>query len=503
MVEVSLDSAVEFVRTMWRDDDGRTFGEVVQDLASICRDGRKPAVALGPKCKQCEFRVPPALGPDQRNGFAECWSECFGVSPSEVLSGPLALDLSNNPGIHHQLSEGKWRLHDLAADFPWSGAPPVDTKSRHAVQTHIEAGLRPGPFTDVAGLHRSFEHLDYPLHFIRCHSVAQAIPSAQGRRPYDKHAFQFSHHVLYEDGRLEHHGEWLDHEVGAFPNYRFLRALRDSVGTGGGTLVHYAPHDNTVLNQIRRQLLEDPSPPDDRDELVAFVQHWATPSRREGGWSPHGPRLELCGFVRATYYCASMRGSYALKAVLAAVLQGSEVLERRFGAPVYGVEGGMSSSNFVGMQWFCRDADGLVADPYSLIPANSYLPPVIRASGHRGDNEDDGPKIVDISALDGSAQQESAFPFLWNRAGQEQSSGGDEVALSRPVEDLDSQEEDLDSEEAGASLAWTLYSRLQLDAVEDEERAGLRQELLRTGELDTLALAMILLHLQSLAAQEA
>jgi len=442
LVEVSAADAVEFVRTKWRDDEGRTFGEVVQDLARICGDGREPAVALGSKCKQCEFRVAPdAVGDAQHSGFAQCWSERFGVAADEVEAQPLGLDLWRNRGVSDQLARGAWRLSDLAAEHAWTGDPPTGTGERHTVQVHIGAGLRPGPYVDAAGLRRRFDGLRYPLHLIDFETSTVAIPFVAGRRPYEVHAFQFSHHVLHQDGRLEHRGEWLEDEVGTFPNYRFLRALRESLGTRGGTFVHYAPHENVVLNQLRRQLLDDPSPPVDRDELVAFVQHWATPSKNEGGWSPSGQRLDLAEWVRETFYDASMRGSYSIKAVLPAVLQSSDVLEQRFGAAVYGVAGGMSSRNFEAKQWFERDADGSVKDPYKL------LPPVF---------EDD-------------AELHAAERIF----GQ--------------------------SELREGGTASTAYARLQFEDMGEAERHAIRKALLRYCELDTLAMAMVLLHLRSLA----
>lgn len=42
----------------------------------------------------------------------------------------------------------------------------------------------------------------FPLHCIDFETSAVAIPFASGRHPYEITAFQFSHHVVHEDGRV-------------------------------------------------------------------------------------------------------------------------------------------------------------------------------------------------------------------------------------------------------------------------------------------------------------
>ena len=50
----------------------------------------------------------------------------------------------------------------------------------------------------------------YPLHFIDFETSMVAIPFNKGRRPYEGIAFQFSHHVVQKDGRIEHRGQYLN-----------------------------------------------------------------------------------------------------------------------------------------------------------------------------------------------------------------------------------------------------------------------------------------------------
>ena len=79
---------------------------------------------------------------------------------------------------------------------------------------------------------------------------AVAVPFYQGMRSYEDIAFQFSHHVIHGDGTIEHMPEYLNAERGHFPNFDFVRALRDQLSNDDGSVFRYAAHENTILNHI-------------------------------------------------------------------------------------------------------------------------------------------------------------------------------------------------------------------------------------------------------------
>lgn len=99
-----------------------------------------------------------------------------------------------------------------------------------------------------------------------------AIPFNRGRHPYEGIAFQFSHHVVNEDGRIEHRGKYLNTLPGIFPNYDFIRQLKKELEEDQGSIFRYVAHENTYLNLIYRQLLEDTEDIPDREELCKFIQ---------------------------------------------------------------------------------------------------------------------------------------------------------------------------------------------------------------------------------------
>jgi len=51
-----------------------------------------------------------------------------------------------------------------------------------------------------------------------------------------------------------------------------LRALCDELSSDQGTVFRYATHENTFLNHIYRQLLDDPADIRDRQALLDFIR---------------------------------------------------------------------------------------------------------------------------------------------------------------------------------------------------------------------------------------
>jgi hypothetical protein len=104
----------------------------------------------------------------------------------------------------------------------------------------------------------------YPLHLIDFETAAVALPFHAGRRPYEQVAFQFSHHVLEADGRLRHANQFLNAAPGEFPNYAFVRSLREALRHDQGTIMRWSNHENTILTAIKQQLQQDEARPDQR-----------------------------------------------------------------------------------------------------------------------------------------------------------------------------------------------------------------------------------------------
>ena len=168
----------------------------------------------------------------------------------------------------------------------------------------------------------------YPYHLIDFETSTVALPFYQGMRPYEPIAFQFSHHILGQDGTVAHADEFLCVEPGDFPNYKFVRALMTALSTDNGAVFMWSPHENTILTHIAEQLAEDPNRPDDADELIDFIKGLITGGDRE--------MVDLCKMAEKTFFHPDTKGSNSIKKVLPAVLNVSKVLKETYSKPIYG-----------------------------------------------------------------------------------------------------------------------------------------------------------------------
>ena len=139
--------------------------------------------------------------------------------------------------------------------------------------------------------------------------------------------------MVHEDGRVEHVGEHLDDRIATFPNFDFIRRLKDELSNDQGTIFRYAAHENTYVNAIYRQLMESGENVADRDELLEFIRTISKISKPnlERGYEPwEGDRnmVDLKDMVVQYYYHPATSGSNSIKAVLPAILKSSSYLRK-------------------------------------------------------------------------------------------------------------------------------------------------------------------------------
>jgi hypothetical protein len=210
--------------------------------------------------------------------------------------------------------------------------------------------------------------LTYLLHFIDFETTRVAIPFTRGRRPYELVAFQFSHHTVDSEGRVEHKSQYLNAKPGVFPNYEFVRALKGQLEQDQGSIFRYATHENSTLIELHEQLESDPEAPTDAPELMAFIREITeTGKDKVPQWKGQRSMVDLCRLVKRYYYSAEMNGSNSIKQVLPAILNSSSYLQSRYSNPIYGDKEGIPSLNFSHQSWV-KTQDGKVADPYKLLP---------------------------------------------------------------------------------------------------------------------------------------
>ncbi|WP_201495702.1 DUF2779 domain-containing protein [Rubrivivax sp. A210] len=413
------------------------FADAVAHLASAYQSDQRLGPVPSKACGNCEFKAEnlPGAG-EPRSGFHECWRQALGWEDRDFDS-PTVLDLWKFTKKRELIQQGKLKLEQLVpADVGFDSSEPgtggMTPKHRQWYQC---SGTWPGGgdfYFDATGMAAAMRKWRYPYHFIDFETSAVAIPFRRGQRPYETVAFQFSHHVMRAGGRVEHLHQCLEVDPGVDPTLPFLRQLKAALSADSGTIFRWATHENTVLNQLRARLLDEADPAPDRDELVAFIESITT--RKVDGVEIAGPRsmVDLCKLAELHYFHPSTKGSSSLKKVLPALMQSSDFLRDLYGQPVYGTTAMPSQNHEEPMVWW-RSVNGLVADPYDL------LPPVF---GHLSS--------LELAALEAGADQ---------------------------------------SLQAGGA-AMAAYARLQFEQIEQIERGALKDALLRYCELDTLAMVM-------------
>jgi len=411
------------------------FYERIKWMAEQYQSDQKIVCQPATVCASCEFR---ATSEEEarglKSGFKECWKHALKWSDQQFTI-PSVLNIWNFRGKAKVMAEDRIAMADVTEEDikPKSdGKPGLSPSERQWLQVKGVQTQNNSVHVEKAALKREMRQWKFPLHFIDFETTRVAIPFNSGRQPYELVAFQFSHHVVQENGRVEHKGQYLNAERGVFPNYDFVRALKQELEEDDGSIFRYATHENSTLAAIDRQLKSEANPPKDRASLQRFIRSITTSTKDSvDSWNGNRTMIDLCEMVKRYYYAPSTNGSNSIKAVLPAVLNESEYLKKKYAQPIYGASGGIPSLNFKDKVWI-KMAHGQAIDPYKQLPK----------------------MFQDVSDRD--------------------------LALL-------SQDDEL--RDGGAAM--TAYAKMQFEEMSEAERQEIQQALLRYCELDTLAMVMI------------
>ena len=352
-VDVSLPvHAIE--RGIDKAPDGLSFTEAIAKYSDALESGKRIAPVLGKKCKACEFRAD-ENDEKNRSGFHECWAERL---PKEDLDAPKPFAIWDNRDADAQIKEEGTLLARNLGDFITEEiSAPISRKARQQLQLESIKDPEKGLTVFAEELRAELDAFKYPLHFIDFETSTNPLPHFKGQRPYEQVAFQFSQHILHQDGKLKHANQFILADPGTFPNFEFVRALRDAVGDRG-TIFRYSHHENTVLRQIYRQL-ED-SNESDKKELRAFIDHIT--QTKEGHLGARN-MVDLLTLMKRNYYNPQMQGSNSIKQLLPASIQGSPRIKEMLSVTLS--ENGIHSLNFPGEWVWLKDGS---IDPYKALP---------------------------------------------------------------------------------------------------------------------------------------
>ena len=390
-------------------------------------------------CKACEFTATKEdLAEGKKSGFRECWSKQQGWEKGD-FQRPKTFEIWNFRRGSKLFEEGKIFLSDLSEEDiglkPAAGK--ISATERQWIQIEKTRSDDRGPYILKEELRQEMSTWKFPLNFIDFETSMSALPFNKGRRPYEQIAFQFSHHIVHQNGSIEHATEYIHFEAGRFPNFEFVRELKKALSQNQGSIFRYSHHENTVLNQIYSQL--DDSSEADKEELKAFIRLITrTTNNSVEDWEGDRNMIDLCQVVKDFYYSLHMGGSNSIKTVLPAALKTSDYLQQKYSKQLGEID--LSSRNFPEDHFWLQEKDGEIQSPYKTLPQLF---------------ED------------------------W-----------DEEQLDATVSEIEN------IADGGAAL--TAYGKLQYTDMPEEERLEIKKSLLKYCELDTLAMVMIYEHLREL-----
>lgn len=367
LVKLNVD---EEIQVAWDSitEDGKTFEQKVQQLSAICEKQLFVSPVVSSKCKSCEFRISQKkISEGVKSGFNNCWSNAQHISEQD-LQKPFIFDLWNFRKTEDLIDQNKFLMDQVEEEdiSPTSKDAGLSTTERQWLQVKKHKENDPTPYFDIEGLWKEMKTWQYPLHFIDFETTMVAIPFNKGCKPYEQMAFQFSHHQVNKDGTIVHKVEFLNRIKGSYPNFDFVRALKEALENDSGTVFRFAAHENTVLCQIRIQLLE--SSEKDKEELIKFIEAITKYSDDEAGWEGDRNMIDMCEMVKKYYFHPLTGGSNSIKKVLPAILNESAYLQKKYSQPVYGTAE-ILSRNYMDWKWIELDGKGKVIDPYKRLPS--------------------------------------------------------------------------------------------------------------------------------------
>ncbi|MFZ4740874.1 MAG: DUF2779 domain-containing protein [Bacteroidales bacterium] len=445
---VNVDTEVDMIHQQpYIDDSGVewSFADYINFLSENYEKDQKIFTEIGAKCKKCEYRAKEEEKQKGfKSGFEECWKKQAKFVDADFLK-PLVFDMSFQGfggKLDKWIKEARFFLDELdESDLISKSKPKQNSNGMSAADRRITQLEKVkvadfSPFLDITGLKEEISTWIYPLHFIDFETAMVALPFYKNSKPYEGIAFQFSHHQVNEDGSIEHKGQYLNTTPGYFPNFDFVRELKNQLDKDNGSIFRYHNHENTFLNHIYRQLAASKiTEVPDREELMLFIQSITHHSEDKNLiWKGERDMVDLADLVFRYYFPPQAKGSYSIKKILPAVIENSEFIRNKYSKPIYGGNAEIKSLTYHQPKiWISEEWNN---DPYKSLEAVF--------------------SDIDIDMNDEFEVSETGI--------EEIHQGG---------------------------AAATAYARLQFSHISDFERKKVEQALLHYCELDTLAMVMI------------
>lgn len=243
----------------------------VESFMAMLNAGAAPVILPGAQC----------FTPYDCPYYAHCTREL--VFPEHPLS---ELPRISSGDLEALAADGVVDIPQVPQDYPLTS---LQQRVRAAVVSQAEY------ISDRLG--NALHDIRYPIYYLDFETFMPAIPHYAGTRPYETIPFQYSLHVEYADGRIEHI-EYL-HDVDTDPRELLSVALTGALGEAG-TICVYSGYEKQVIGALAATF------PQYADRLRAILDRL---------W-------DLLPVVREHYYHPDFHGSFSIKKVLPVLVPG-------------------------------------------------------------------------------------------------------------------------------------------------------------------------------------
>ena len=246
--------------------------------------GSEPQIEIGMQC----------LSPYECDACEYCWSEQRKIPDYSVFN----------------LSRLAWKKR---FELYYSGIVKLEdikdlSTFSKGQQLQILSETNPQIFIDKEKIAEFLNKLVYPIYHLDFETFQQSIPQWKGISPYEQIPFQYSLHIDYGDGRLEHK-EFLAQE-GKDPREQLALRLLEDIPQNVMLMAYNASFEQGVIRKLAGEF-RDLSPR--LENLALNIVDLMIP------------------FAQRDYYHPKMKGSYSIKKVLPALVPEMEKAYKELG----------------------------------------------------------------------------------------------------------------------------------------------------------------------------
>ena len=231
------------------------------------------------------------IGTHCSNPYAcEFHDQCWKHIPKDSV-----FDISYAMGKQWQLYyQGIVKMDDVPEDFHFGKNATMQLKHHKSQEIHIEKEK----ISDF------LETITYPINFFDFETFQEAIPRFNKQRPYAQMPFQYSLHILYEDGRLEHK-EFLADECEE-PRELLIKHMLQDITKAGSIVAFNQAFEKTQIKNLALFF------PEETERLLALNERFVDLAHP---------------FQKKWYYHPKFNGRYSIKVVLPTLFPNDDELD--------------------------------------------------------------------------------------------------------------------------------------------------------------------------------